>query len=67
MVLCSPAKSASDGGARGDDLGDPAAPGREMMGQEMSLARLEHAKRVLAKEVKSVFMPEDMQRLAKHA
>ena len=37
------------------------------MGQEMSLARVEHAKRVLAKEVKSVFMAEDLQRLKKHA
>ena len=37
------------------------------MGQEMLLARVEHAKRVLAKEVKSVFMAEDLQRLKKHA
>ena len=37
------------------------------MDQEMSLARVECAKRVLAKEVKSVFMPEDLQRLKKHA
>ena len=67
MVLRSPGTSASDGGAREDDPGDPAAPGREVMGQEMLLARLEHAERVLAKEVKSVFMPEDLQRLKKHA
>ena len=37
------------------------------MGQEMLLVRVEHAKRVLAKEVKSVFMAEDLQRLKKHA
>ena len=36
------------------------------MDPEMSLARVEYAKRVLAKEVKSVFMPEDLQRLKKH-
>ena len=29
--------------------------------------RVEYAKRVLAKEVKYVFMPEDLQRLKKHA
>ena len=67
MVLRSPAVNASDRGARADDPGDPATPGREVMGQEMLLARVEHTKRVLAKEVKSVFMPEDLQRLKKHA
>ena len=36
-----------------------------MMDQEMSRARMEYAKRVLAKEVKSVFMPEDLQWLKK--
>ena len=61
MELHSPPVNASDGGARADDPGDPAAPGREVMGQEMLLARVEHAKRVLAKEVKSVFMVEDLQ------
>ena len=67
MLLRSPLVNASDGGARVDDPGDPALSGKEVMGQEMSLARVEHAKRVLAKEVKSVFMAEDLQRLKKHA
>ena len=67
MVLCSLPTNASDGGARADDPGDPAASGRGVMDQEMLLARVEYAKRVLAKEVKSVFMPEDLQRLKKCA
>ena len=37
--------------------GNPAAPGMGVMDQEMSLVRVEYAKRVLAKEVKYVFMP----------
>ena len=67
MMLRSPLANAPEGGARADNPGDPAASGRGAMDQEMSLAKVEYAKRVLAKEVKSVFMPEDLQRLKKHA
>ena len=67
MVLRSPPANASDGGARAEDPGEPAALSMGVMDQEMSQARVEYARRVLAKEVKSVFMPEDLQRLKKHA
>ena len=67
MVLRSPPANASDGGARAEDPGEPGALGMGVMDQEMSQARVEYARRVLAKEVKSVFMPEDLQRLKKHA
>ena len=67
MVLRSPPANASDGGARAEDPGEPAALSMGVMDQEMSQARVEYARRVLAKEVKSVFMPEDLQQLKKHA